>query len=364
MSGRSVDRSTGTRNGEEVKLILAKTVCVFALILFSAVTASTQQLPNEYTEYFDSTSTFNGAPILAGSIVDAFSEDGALCGSFTVFDPGHYGFMPVYGDDPGIPYDGAASGDSISFEINGRPATIVSGDPTWDGNPAAEPKQVKLDVPALEVTVSIEAVEFPSDTAVQPGEVHKVWVKVRNNGNGLDFYGLTVSNSQPDFGEVIPSTVVYADSGAVASLWFYIEVPSFTTIPDDTVSTVSFSVFSKLDPTKSVAGTFDVAMYVEGGLDATDGSGGLLPDRFAVDQNYPNPFNPSTSISFNLPTASSVTFEVFDILGRSVDLRDLGFRSSGQHVVEYDASALASGVYFYRIQTEYAAEAKKMILLK
>lgn len=89
-----------------------------------------------------------------------------------------------------------------------------------------------------------------------------------------------------------------------------------------------------------------------------------IPSVYMLEQNYPNPFNPTTTISFTLPRSSEVRLEVFDILGRSVDSRDLGHRSVGEHAVEYDASALSSGVYFYRLVTDYAQQSRKMLLVK
>jgi PKD repeat protein len=89
-----------------------------------------------------------------------------------------------------------------------------------------------------------------------------------------------------------------------------------------------------------------------------------LPNDFVLHQNYPNPFNPATRIAFSLPQASHVTLEVFDISGRKVATLADGIFSTGEHTLEWDASAHASGVYLYRIVTDGYAESRKMILLK
>ena len=79
---------------------------------------------------------------------------------------------------------------------------------------------------------------------------------------------------------------------------------------------------------------------------------------------YPNPFNPTTTIAFSLARRSQVTLEVIDILGRVIDERDLGTLAAETHEVPFDATGLASGVYFYRITTEFGSESRKMMLLK
>ncbi len=75
-----------------------------------------------------------------------------------------------------------------------------------------------------------------------------------------------------------------------------------------------------------------------------------VPAVYALRQNYPNPFNPATSIRFDLPAKSSVTLQVFDILGREVMTLARGEYEAGSYTVRADFSDRASGVYLYRIQ--------------
>jgi hypothetical protein len=89
-----------------------------------------------------------------------------------------------------------------------------------------------------------------------------------------------------------------------------------------------------------------------------------IPEVFSLSQNYPNPFNPSTQISFSLPKAADVKLVVFDILGREVLTLVNEFRSAGNHNVEFNASALSSGVYFYRLETDNFTDTKRMLLVK
>ena len=89
-----------------------------------------------------------------------------------------------------------------------------------------------------------------------------------------------------------------------------------------------------------------------------------LPQAYALHQNYPNPFNPSTQISFDLPRAGLTKVIVFDILGREVTTLVNQPLSAGAHRVEFDASALASGIYFYRLQSGAFTSTRKMMVLK
>ncbi len=92
----------------------------------------------------------------------------------------------------------------------------------------------------------------------------------------------------------------------------------------------------------------------------TDG----VPSQVNLDQNYPNPFNPRTTIRFALPKAARVSLKVYDILGREVATLLDGFSEAGEKSVEFKASHLASGVYFYRLMAGDFVETKKLVLLK
>lgn len=92
--------------------------------------------------------------------------------------------------------------------------------------------------------------------------------------------------------------------------------------------------------------------------------GGNTPDKYQLSQNYPNPFNPSTEIKYSIPNQSHVSIKVFDILGREVATLVNREQPVGNYEVEFDASSLTSGIYFYRIQTGEFVESKKMVLMK
>ncbi len=89
-----------------------------------------------------------------------------------------------------------------------------------------------------------------------------------------------------------------------------------------------------------------------------------LPTTYSLSQNYPNPFNPSTTINFALPKSGNVSLIVYDILGREVAHLVNGDMQAGYHTVEFNASNLASGVYFYRLKAGNFVNVKKLMLLK
>jgi hypothetical protein len=89
-----------------------------------------------------------------------------------------------------------------------------------------------------------------------------------------------------------------------------------------------------------------------------------VPLRFELYNNYPNPFNPATTIDYSIPKTSLVTIKVFDILGREVKTLVNEEKTSGNYSIKFNESGLASGVYFYRLQSGDFVSTKKMLLLK
>jgi len=88
-----------------------------------------------------------------------------------------------------------------------------------------------------------------------------------------------------------------------------------------------------------------------------------IPADFALNQNYPNPFNPTTTISFNLPIASDYTLTMYNVTGQQV-AEFTGTHEAGTVSIEWNASDMASGVYFYKLNAEDFSATKKMVLLK
>ncbi len=84
-----------------------------------------------------------------------------------------------------------------------------------------------------------------------------------------------------------------------------------------------------------------------------------IPNTFALSQNYPNPFNPTTKIGFQIPTDGNVVLSVFDNSGKLVSTILNGFKPAGYYTVDFNASGISSGIYFYKIQ--YSANGQDLL---
>ncbi len=87
-------------------------------------------------------------------------------------------------------------------------------------------------------------------------------------------------------------------------------------------------------------------------------------NTYTLSQNYPNPFNPITTITYQIPQTDRVILKVYDVLGREIKTLVDEIKQPGRYEVEFNASGLSSGIYFYRIQAGSYSETKNMILLK
>lgn len=114
---------------------------------------------------------------------------------------------------------------------------------------------------------------------------------------------------------------------------------------------------------------------VDGGITWTDQAPNLIAiftgskqKRISLMQNYPNPFNPSTVINYELPYNANVSVKVYDIAGKEVASLFTGYQTEGTHSVQFNASNLSSGVYFYRLNvvngSNSVTKVNKMILTK
>jgi photosystem II stability/assembly factor-like uncharacterized protein len=97
------------------------------------------------------------------------------------------------------------------------------------------------------------------------------------------------------------------------------------------------------------------------GIEAIQGN---IPGEFSLSQNYPNPFNPMTNIELRISGSGFVSLKVYDITGREVAILVYRELSAGVYNVDFDASHLSSGMYFYRMETAGFRDVKKMMLIK
>lgn len=89
-----------------------------------------------------------------------------------------------------------------------------------------------------------------------------------------------------------------------------------------------------------------------------------IPDKFILSQNYPNPFNPTTKIDFAIPADGNVKISVYDNSGKLISTITDGFRSAGYYTVDFNASNISSGVYFYKLEMNTVSKVMKMTVIK
>jgi len=90
----------------------------------------------------------------------------------------------------------------------------------------------------------------------------------------------------------------------------------------------------------------------------------IIPDKFELHQNYPNPFNPATKITFAVSRQSFVSLKIYDIAGREIKSFLNATVQPGTYSVDFDGSALSSGVYFYSLRAGDFTQTRKMVLIK
>jgi hypothetical protein len=88
------------------------------------------------------------------------------------------------------------------------------------------------------------------------------------------------------------------------------------------------------------------------------------PDYFILSQNYPNPFNQMTTIEFILSKSGQVKLTVYNTLGKKVKSLIDNYKNAGKHIQNFNASFLASGVYYYVLKYNRSTQTKKMILIR
>ncbi len=133
-------------------------------------------------------------------------------------------------------------------------------------------------------------------------------------------------------------------------------------LPDDWVYTLAIDKYGN-----KWIGTISggLAVYKENGIVTSNQEPAFSkPSEFHLFQNFPNPFNPATTIQFSVPEKDYVTIKVFDIMGREVTTLVNEYKASGEYKVEFNASDLPSGIYFYKLQSGDFISSRKLILLK
>jgi hypothetical protein len=193
------------------------------------------------------------------------------------------------------------------------------------------------------------------DSATGAGITLRILVKP--NG-GVD----SVIASLAAFG--VAGTLTLSDSGTIAGGW-HVYKANYT-IPPGTASGMRHI---RVMAYRNGAGAHDtvrayINLYHPPIPVSVEAGDRKLPHEFALHQNFPNPFNPTTQIRFDVPEHTHVRLTVYDMLGREVKNLVNDVKEPGFHVVSFDGRALASGVYFYRINAGTFSATRVMVLVK
>lgn len=330
-----------------------KILFIVTILFILQISLSAQVIPtNEWVSFYSSNSTLNGEPLKIGDVIRAYDPDGILCGEFTVHTEGYYGYLNVYKDDFTTPNidEGAEPGDTISFTINNN-KTITYGPSNSVWSSFGDVKELDL------VSMS----NWPPNFFNLPNEI-----SFRADSSfslNLSNYILDLDN---DLNELSISFELSTDS-------IY---ASYNNTSMELVLTAHINFWGEEDLTLRVedpSGEFaeaTIKVFVDLVTSMLD-LGEAIPSDFSLYQNYPNPFNPSTKIKFAIPPGLSiynseqiVTLTVYDILGRELATLINKPLGAGVYEIEFDATDLPSGVYFYRFTFGDFIQSNKMLLLR
>ncbi|MFA6979617.1 MAG: T9SS type A sorting domain-containing protein [Ignavibacteriaceae bacterium] len=174
------------------------------------------------------------------------------------------------------------------------------------------------------------------------------------NGNWEQVYAFTSATLDPTnlpVKETIASKIIEHKIGGIT---FTGEIPESGTV-------IKISGYKPLVPGDEFTVTAPKAILSDVEDEANDKNS---PKSYSLNQNYPNPFNPNTTISYSIANPGLVTVKIFNILGEEILQLVNEYKNSGSYSVNFDASRLSSGIYFYSLTSGSFISTKKMVVLK
>lgn len=266
----------------------------------------------------------------------------------------------------------AKNPQSVAFSNESKGIVVADGLKaifTTDGGLTWSPSQF-LNIPTGWETANLRKVIFiTEDDAIAVGD--KTILKSRDGGATFEYIqtGSEVMLYSAAFRNDT-AYVVGKNNNVNGEIWRSVDQgESWVNIIDTTVINSSVSTFLY-----STAIDFNGYVWVGGSASnifttmpeppVSVGNDKYVTSSYRLDQNYPNPFNPNTIISYELQQSGFITLKVYDVLGRELITLIDGIKEPGLHQVNFDASNLTSGVYFYRLQSGDFITTKKMMLIK
>ncbi len=248
--------------------------------------------------------------------------------------------------------DSTASGKSVSYLFLAKDGSSVQASAINPSGPDVGTISIQHTAAwnAQVIALPIELVSFHASPV--PGgegvllrwstisEVNNYGFEVQRSASAAEGFASLPGSFVPGHGTTtLPRDYSYSDAGVPAGTWYY--------------------RLKQMDLDGSVHFSDAVNTIV-----SENGTPREVPVTFSLGQNYPNPFNPVTIISYSIPSGTNVRLAVYDLLGQRVALLVDGEQEAGVHQVRFDGSALASGVYIYRIQAGASTATKKLSLLR
>lgn len=212
----------------------------------------------------------------------------------------------------------------------------------------------------------IEKIQFVNSTTGFASSDSRVYKSTNGGANWVDInlptsgYFLTfyMANVNIGYASNWDNTYKTLDGGAT---WF----EQNTVLPNTSFRDIDFAPGST--SIGWMCGSDGAIVYTNnsgGGAIGIEPISGNVPEKYSLSQNYPNPFNPTTNIKVQIAKSGFVKLTVFDITGREAAILVNENLNAGEYNVDFNASGLSSGVYFYRIETAGFTDVKKMTLIK
>lgn len=288
-------------------------------------------------------------------------------------------------DDPTTPWTGRSTtefyettylnADIIELNNGGSPFAVVSGENTlkiqYSWNSASYAQVDFYEAGTSNLVASLIPADAVNNGATPAGE--GTWVPLGFNSVDLGSNGTVEFNVNLTDAGTYKARLFYQNPGASQSGSILLDGTEATTFTfDSDPDSIGLNSITALFDASAGAHTLTVSgssvkldwlqlirQYYTSVRDV-----GSIPNGYELSQNYPNPFNPTTNINFSIAKASNVNLTIYNILGQRVTTLLDTYMNAGSYIVDFDASNLASGVYFYRIEAGDFKLSKKMMLLK
>ncbi len=187
---------------------------------------------------------------------------------------------------------------------------------------------------------------------------------LQNSGVTTDLYDVIFRNGNDGVVVGAKGVVRYTTNGGTS----WLEDPYFNGLTDGDI--ISIAGQDSVTATALIRGGSDnpggtTMMTVSSEpIISVDDNNNIIPSEFSLKQNYPNPFNPSTKIKYEVPVGSFISLKVYDLLGNEIATLVNEEKESGNYEINFDASGLSSGIYYYQLQADNFMYTKKLVLMK